>query len=315
MGGGGGADLASTRCDEVPPALEPGVESLLQPVVPAGIFVGTRPVTSGAVRETLHGLEQLLPGHADDSLEAPILFDIASCCLRLGRLDDARQQYGVVAREYAGRSVGACGAVMEAVVNLQMGEGKRAAKLLREYLKAYPEHVWNGKAHEILGDALAATGELADAVEEYDNAVMHAPSQTDRIAALFKVARVLEETGERARAAEAYGGIIEAGEREEIYFRVADAHVRLADLRFAAGRLEEAREHYERVTREYPMHIEAPWALFQLAVISGRTDGPERARGILDELCERYSQDYWCRESRKRREETLADAQEAPSPR
>ena len=117
--------------------------------------------------------------------------------------------------------------------------------------------------HNALGNALADTGRLDDALSQYRQAVELDPDFAD---AHSNIAIILARRGELAQA------IVESQKALAIPPEDASSHVRLATLLVRSGRLDLALSHYRRALEIDPGSIDARTGLDQCARTTARVN-------------------------------------------
>jgi tetratricopeptide (TPR) repeat protein len=173
---------------------------------------------------------------------------------------------------------------------LQAGDPRAAERSLREVLRTAPRFFPSQAA---LGFARLAQDAEADALQWFDRALA---VDAAYVPALIGRAEALVELGREGDAFEAYQSVLErvpgqpvALRRVEILrFRAVQSDVASAQAALAAGRLDEARDHYGRALKASP---ESGFLHRDLADVERQLGQGERARALVDRALELDPQD------------------------
>lgn len=161
------------------------------------------------------------------------------------------------------------GAIAQLEASIVAGRPQEALRIAPSLLSAYPE---SGDLYHLLGVALAALGQLDDALAAYSVAIQFRPERAD---ILSNCAVTLKQAGRPVKALELLDKAIakDAG--------LADAHYNRANILADLRSLEDAVTSYDRAIAARPDHAQA-WnnrsvSLFQLGRVAEALSSADRA--------------------------------------
>ena len=213
---------------------------------------------------------------------------------------------GFVAREApdpnspAGRLVAARRLIAEDKPN-------EAIKVLKGWIKAYPDHPLTVEALLLRADAKASKGNYYDALYDYEQVITFYPASEQFLTAIqreYEVA-VMYTTGVK-RKLWGLRWVPADGEGEELFIRIQErvpgsdlgekASIALADYYYRKPQMDLAAEAYDLFLQNYPESDLRQWALLRLIQASLATfKGPEfDATGLIDaaERVRQYQAEY-----------------------
>jgi tetratricopeptide (TPR) repeat protein len=229
---------------------------------------------TGQTRDALQALDQANRCGAD---QPGVMLAIGLACEKLDMYARAREAYLAAV---AGSE--SCPAARQRLAAMALRDG-RPGDAAEQYLalrQAEPQDGWTRTA---LGHLLFRAGRFAEAVEEFESAIVMEPENwamvDDEVEALIAENRLTEAT-DRLK------GLI----RQQGPF--ADLHVRLADLYSQTGDDEQALENYRLALDLQPGYLEATVKLGTHHLVCGRWSDAAEAFYLATELNDRVLANY-----------------------
>lgn len=257
----------------------------------ADLVEGTSLAALARYEEAIARLERYLAARAEDEGAARCRAQLAVCCARATRIDDARRWFTELREKHAGDSVlpHATSHLAEAVY--AAGEFAWSAELFAQLAKlettaphdaeAPPGAALGARGLAGLGWSHYQQGDLAAASAEFARVVEQFPADAAAAEAALMLGRIEAERGAPARALASYKRVIEN--------YPDSAH--LADALRGAARLhEQLSDHqqaallYERLVNEHAATADADAVLYEWSWVRRALDEHDAADALLERL-------------------------------
>jgi tetratricopeptide (TPR) repeat protein len=266
---------------------------------------GVRLFRKGEYDEAIESFRTVMVEYPRADVAARCVYDIGVSYLKLGDFAGAENQFQQILERFAGQSVAPQSLFLKALSYAERREPQVAEKLFRSFISQNRTHEWTGKAYEKLGDCYRDLEEHKRSIDAYSQASERAADALDKVHAEYKLGMSYQAVKNQRRAAAAFRRVIEAAESKNIQERVAQAHYRIADMRFKKKDYDKALEMYVRATRKYPAYEDTPWGLFQIGTIYKQLGKYEKAIETYKTLMKQYGGDYWARQAEWKLEDAV----------
>lgn len=262
----------------------------------ADLVEGTSLAALGRYDDALTRLERYLQARGDEEGAARCRAQLAVCCARSKRVDDARRWFAELQEKHAGDAVIAHATTHLAEAAYAAGEFAWSAELFEQVAKPAsrpPDDNGTDNAGMTarglagLGWSRYQQGDLATAAAEFARVVEQYPNDPAAAEAALMLGRIEAESGAPARGLASYKQVIE---RFPLSPQLADALRGAARLHEQLGDHEEAATLYERLDREFPAAMDRDSLLYEWSWVERGRKNDAAADALLERLNTEHSQ-------------------------
>lgn len=294
----GVSSVHPAQCLAPLPGLEPYLQARVGDTAGAAmpaVAEAFRLLREGRYRDAGGLMEEWLIGGTDTTGTPLLLYNLGVCHVREGRFEEARNRLREFAVRAPTHALARQASFLEGVSAVASGDFEYGETALRRLAMGARE-AWAWKALECVGDAYEGMGRHGRAADFYRKAADNAPSERERRLIHYKLGLSKLHEGRLRGASTTFRRLVGETTRNEA-LRCPESLLRLADIAFSKGAYAEARESYAEAYARYPDHIEAPWALYQMAAIDTRLGERTRAAEMCRDLIDTFPGDYWARQA------------------
>lgn len=259
--------------------------------------------------KSVDAFHRVLEKYPNGVVAANTIYDVGIALMKLRDWDGASRQFRQYRERFPNGKQSSNALFLTAIAQKEMRKDRTAEKLFQQYIRENRDGEWVGKSYEKMGDIYTVLDELSRAVDAYDLAEKRSGSVSDKIYALYKKGEVALKLKNWKMAEICYKAAIKEGELAKVFIRTPDSYYRLADRYYKDGKLKNAIEKYQKVTRAYKTFQDTPWGLYQIGNILKKEGKLEEAIVAYDRLMSEYPEDYWSSEASWKRKDSVWERQ------